>query len=163
MAETKEKAKKPAAKASKPAAKSNNKSAKSIIKVPEKGAFYGTGRRKSSVARVWMFPGKGNVIVNNADVKDYICRDTLVDIIMSPLRSLKLDGKYDVKIFTKGGGLTGQAGAAQMGLARAILSADENFRKSLREHGFLSRDTRIKERKKYGKRGARKGPQYRKR
>ncbi|MDA1352981.1 MAG: 30S ribosomal protein S9 [bacterium] len=131
--------------------------------MPQDGSFYGTGRRKSSVARVWLFPGKGRIIMNNLELKDYICRETLVDVVLSPLRILKLDGKYDVKIFSKGGGLTGQAGAAQMGLARAILCADENFRKALREHSFLSRDTRIKERKKYGKRGARKGPQYRKR
>ncbi len=152
-------------KVAKPAEKATAKSGKKegLLKVPQSGSSYGTGRRKSSVARVWIFPGTGTIQVNDMDVKDYICRDVLVDLVLGPLRKLNFEGKYSAKITTKGGGLTGQAGAIQMGMARALLLLDENFRKSLREDGFLTRDNRIKERKKYGKRGARKGPQYRKR
>lgn len=132
------------------------------LKVPE-NSHYGTGRRKASIAKVWVFPGSGTVEINKKEAKEHVKRDVLIDHLMKPLKVLGLDAKYDVKISTLGGGLTGQAGACQLGIARALLSMDENFRKSLREHGLLTRDMRAKERKKYGKRGARKGPQYRKR
>ena len=132
------------------------------LKVP-KEFTYGTGRRKTSVAKVWLFPGSGNYKINNLDPKQYLNRDVLVERALKPLFQLDLNDKYDVKITVLGGGLSGQAGACQMGLARAILQIDDTFRKSLREGSFLTRDMREKERKKYGKRGARKAPQYRKR
>ncbi|RAP32251.1 30S ribosomal protein S9 [Candidatus Marinamargulisbacteria bacterium SCGC AG-439-L15] len=140
------------------------KSAKQSVelKVPT-GAFYGTGRRKESIAKVWVFPGSGQVVINDKTALEAVKRDVLVEELMKPLLSLQLDKKLDVKISTVGGGLSGQAGACQLGIARAILSMDENFRAPLREGGYLTRDTRVKERKKYGRRGARKGAQFRKR
>ncbi len=132
------------------------------LKVPE-NYTYGTGRRKSSIAKVWLFPGSGKVKINNLDAKEYLNRDVLVDKALMPLVKLELKDKYDVKFTVLGGGLSGQADACKMGLARAILSMSEDFRKPLRENSFLTRDMREKERKKYGKRGARKAPQYRKR
>ncbi|MBT5856388.1 30S ribosomal protein S9 [bacterium] len=128
-----------------------------------KEAFYATGRRKCSIAKVWLYPGKGQVLVNNQTVEDYIRRPVLVNQIVKPLKTLNFEGKYDIQIKTLGGGLSGQAGAAQLGIARAILAMNEEYRKSLKGAGLLTRDSRIKERKKYGKRGARKGPTYRKR
>lgn len=132
------------------------------LKVPKEHT-YGTGRRKSSIAKVWLFPGTGKVKINNLDAKQYLTRDVLVGSALMPLEKLELKDKYDVKITVLGGGLSGQADACKMGLARAILGISEDYRKSLREGSFLTRDMREKERKKYGKRGARKAPQYRKR
>lgn len=133
-----------------------------VLKVPST-AGYATGRKKESVARVWVFEGSGKIEINGLEAPNYLKRDVLVTAIKAPLKALNILSKYDVKVTTKGGGLTGQAGAVQLGIARGLLSLNEVFRKTLRDHGLLTRDMRIKERKKYGKRGARKGPQYRKR
>lgn len=133
-----------------------------VLKVPH-DAYYGTGRRKSAVARAWVFPGSGQVAINNQPMDDYLARPVLSDLVMLPLRTLKMSEKYNVVVKTKGGGISGQAGAIQLGIARALLSMNEDFRRPLRGEELLTRDSRVKERKKYGKRGARKGPQYRKR
>ena len=133
-----------------------------IPKVPE-NAVYATGRRKESTAKVWIFPGSGNVYMNKQPVLDYIKREILCTIMKQPLVELNLDKKYDVLITGVGGGLSGQAGAARMGIARALVELDANFRSPLKKIGVLTRDSRMKERKKYGRRGARKGAQFRKR
>ncbi|MBL7032890.1 MAG: 30S ribosomal protein S9 [Candidatus Delongbacteria bacterium] len=126
-------------------------------------AFYATGRRKNSVARVWIRPGKGDYKVNGQELLEYFRRATLKTIIEEPLEELELLGKFDVEATMKGGGLSGQAGALRLGISRALLLYDEELRPSLRKHGFLTRDARIKERKKYGQPGARKRFQFSKR
>jgi small subunit ribosomal protein S9 len=133
-----------------------------VLKVPAENK-YGTGRRKTSIAKVWVFKGKGEIAINRHSIKYYLKRDILVDIAKRPLDKLQLDKKYDIRISVQGGGLTGQAYAIQLGIARALLNMDENFRKPLRDEGLLTRDARIKERKKYGRKKARKGYQFRKR
>lgn len=124
---------------------------------------YGTGRRKCAVARVWLTPGTGEIKINNRDFKEYLGRPVLEILVKSPLVALELDGKYDVNALVKGGGMTGQAGAIKLGISRALLEMDENLRKSLRGGGFLTRDARVKERKKYGRKKARRGFQFVKR
>lgn len=124
---------------------------------------YGTGRRKSAVARVWVHPGEGNITINGREFKSYLCRPVLEILVRSPLVALDIDGKYDVKAMVKGGGVVGQAGAVKLGISRALVSRDENLRKELRAGGFLTRDARIKERKKYGRKKARRGFQFVKR
>ena len=133
-----------------------------VLKVAD-DALYATGRRKESTAKVWLFKGNGNVKINRMDALDYLSSERLVTKVMLPLSLFSLTKKYDVRIDVVGGGLTGQAGAAVLGLSRAVLSINEDFRSVLREHGLLTQDRREKERKKYGKRGARKSPQFRKR
>lgn len=128
-----------------------------------KGSFYATGRRKESVARVWLSPGSGQITVNKAELMDYFRRQTLEMIIKQPFAVTETLDKYDVRATVKGGGLTGQAGAMLLGISRALLAADDSFRKPLREAGFLTRDPREKERKKYGQPGARKRFQFSKR
>ena len=125
--------------------------------------FYGTGRRKCAVARVWVEPGDGQISINGRDFKDYLCRPVLEILVQSPLTALDLEGKYNVKAYVKGGGVTGQAGAVKLGISRALLAIDEEMRKDLRAGGFLTRDPRVKERKKYGQRGARARYQFSKR
>lgn len=125
--------------------------------------IYATGRRKTSVARVWLFPGTGRVTVNGKDLLDYFGRRTLDMIIRQPFLITKTEGQYDVRATVRGGGLTGQAGAMLLGIARALVKINEEFRKGLREKGFLTRDPRMKERKKYGQPGARKRFQFSKR
>lgn len=125
--------------------------------------IYATGRRKTSVARVWLFPGTGKVTVNGKDLFDYFGRRTLDMIIRQPFLVTKTEGQYDVRATVRGGGLTGQAGAMLLGIARALVKINEEFRKDLREKGFLTRDPRMKERKKYGQPGARKRFQFSKR
>ena len=125
--------------------------------------YYGTGRRKSSVARVYLLPGSGKIIVNKRDVDDYFGFETLKLIIRQPLELTDTLGKFDVKINVFGGGYTGQAGAIRHGISRALLQADEDFRQPLKKAGFLTRDPRMKERKKYGLKGARRAPQFSKR
>jgi small subunit ribosomal protein S9 len=132
------------------------------LKVP-KESFYATGRRKSSVARVWIFPGTGQVEINGVSPKDHLKREVLIEAILRPFSKLSLSGKYDVKATVLGGGLTGQAGALQLGIARAVLLTNAEFKPSLKETKLLTRDMRIKERKKYGRKKARKGRTYRKR
>lgn len=125
--------------------------------------YYGTGRRKSSVARVYILPGDGKITVNKRDIDDYFNFETLKLIIRQPLELTGTLGKFDVKVNVFGGGYTGQAGAIRHGISRALLQADEDFRQSLKKAGFLTRDSRMKERKKYGLKGARRAPQFSKR
>jgi len=132
------------------------------VKVPSE-AVYGTGKRKTAIARVWLFSGDGNIIINKKDGLQYIKSDILFGKIMLPLKKLKLDKKYDCLIHTYRGGLNGQAEASQLGIVRALLNLNSEFRPALKEDGLITRDSRIKERKKYGRKKARKGFQYRKR
>ncbi|NHZ85034.1 MAG: 30S ribosomal protein S9 [Planctomycetia bacterium] len=125
--------------------------------------FQGTGRRKRSIARVYLSSGKGNILINNRPFTDYLGRSTLATIVRQPFEAIgDVDG-YDVKANVTGGGLTGQAGAIRLGIARALLQINEDFRVPLRQAGFLTRDARKVERKKYGQPGARKRFQYSKR
>ena len=125
--------------------------------------FYGTGRRKKSIARVYVVPGKGNITINNRDIDDYFGLETLKVIVRQPLVATETVEKYDVKVNVKGGGYTGQAGAIRHGIARALLKVDEDFRPTLKKAGYLTRDPRMKERKKYGLKAARRAPQFSKR
>ncbi|MCL2421419.1 MAG: 30S ribosomal protein S9 [Defluviitaleaceae bacterium] len=125
--------------------------------------YYGTGRRKSSVARVYLLPGNGKITVNKRDIDDYFGFETLKLIIRQPLDLTGTLDKFDVKINVFGGGYTGQAGAIRHGISRALLQADDDFRQPLKKAGFLTRDPRMKERKKYGLKGARRAPQFSKR
>ena len=125
--------------------------------------FYGTGRRKSSVARVYVMPGKGNITVNKRSLDEYFGLETLKVIVRQPLSLLEAAEKYDVVVTVKGGGTTGQAGAIRHGLARALCKVDADNRPALKKAGFLTRDPRMKERKKPGLKGARRAPQFSKR
>ncbi|MDQ7052408.1 MAG: 30S ribosomal protein S9 [candidate division KSB1 bacterium] len=125
--------------------------------------FAAVGRRKESVARVRLVPGSGNIIVNKKPVLDYFKRETLKMIIEQPLEATETMGKFDIYANVDGGGLTGQAGAMRLGIARALLKFDEDLRPILKKNGFLTRDPRMKERKKYGLAGARKRFQFSKR
>lgn len=125
--------------------------------------FYGTGRRKSSVARVYITPGTGKITVNKKDIDEYFGLETLKIIAKQPLEATNTADKYDVRVSVKGGGFTGQAGAIRHGLARALNEADADFRPVLKKAGFLTRDSRMKERKKYGLKKARRAPQFSKR
>lgn len=124
---------------------------------------YGTGRRKSAIARVWLKPGEGKITINGREFAEYLGRPVLEILVKSPLVQLDLDGKYDVVCTTRGGGITGQAGAIRLGLSRALVEMDESLRKSLKVNGFLTRDPRVKESKKYGRKKARRGFQFVKR
>ena len=125
--------------------------------------FYGTGRRKDSVARVRVYTGTGKVTINDRDIDNYFGLETLKLIVRSPLVLLGLEGKYDVVVRVSGGGVSGQAGAIRHGLARALLQQNEENRSVLKKAGFLTRDPRMKERKKYGLKAARRAPQFSKR
>ena len=125
--------------------------------------FYGTGRRKESVARVWIQPGTGKFLVNNKDARELFPRIAHQALIFGPLQVTGMEGKVDVKAFTVGGGITGQAGSLRLGVARALVTMNEENRKALRSGGHLTRDPRMKERKKYGQPGARKRYQFSKR
>lgn len=129
----------------------------------EKVQFYGTGRRKSSVARVRLVPGNGQIVINGKDSKDYFGKKTLEMIIRQPMVLTETEGRFDVLVNAHGGGTTGQAGAVRLGIARALLKADIEYRPVLKKAGFLTRDPRMKERKKYGLKGARRAPQVSKR
>ncbi len=122
--------------------------------------FYGTGRRKSSVARVYLLPGTGNITINKRDIDDYLGMETLKVIVRQPLVATGTVDKFDVKVNVKGGGFTGQAGAIRHGIARALLEADAEYRPVLKSAGYLTRDPRMKERKKYGLKAARRAPQF---
>lgn len=124
---------------------------------------YGTGRRKSAIARVWIKPGEGKILINGRDFKEYLGRPVLEIVVQSPLTRLAMEGQFDIVATAKGGGITGQAGAVRLGISRALVEMDENLRKPLRSHGFLTRDPRVKERKKYGRKKARRGFQFVKR
>tara|TARA_R110002096_G_scaffold53829_5_gene139548 strand:- start:327 stop:719 length:393 start_codon:yes stop_codon:yes gene_type:complete len=125
--------------------------------------YYGTGRRKSSSARVYLTPGKGEIMINSRPDEQYFGRETSRRIIRQPLQATELDNKFDLNILVKGGGMNGQAGAIQLGIARALLTYDQELRPSLRQGGFLTRDAREVERKKVGLRKARKKEQFSKR
>lgn len=125
--------------------------------------FYGTGRRKSSVARVYLVPGSGKVTINKKDMEEYFGLETLKIIVRQPLEATNTNDKYDVLVNVRGGGFTGQAGAIRHGIARALLNVDADFRPTLKKAGFLTRDPRMKERKKYGLKKARRAPQFSKR
>ena len=125
--------------------------------------FYGTGRRKSSVARVRLYQGTGKVTINDRDIDDYFGLDTLKYIVRQPLTLTGTDQQFDIVCRVAGGGVTGQAGALRHGIARALLLVNEEFRPALKAAGFLTRDPRMKERKKYGLKAARRAPQFSKR
>ncbi|MGM7637285.1 MULTISPECIES: 30S ribosomal protein S9 [Bacillus] len=125
--------------------------------------YIGTGRRKSSVARVRLVPGDGKIVINGRDVVDYIPFEALRTVIKQPLVATETVSSYDVHVNVNGGGYTGQAGAIRHGIARALLQADPEFRPTLKRAGYLTRDARMKERKKYGLKGARRAPQFSKR
>ena len=126
-------------------------------------SYYGTGRRKSAVARVYLLPGKGDILINKRGIDDYFGLETLKLIVRQPLELTGTTAKFDVKVNVFGGGYTGQAGAIRHGISRALLEADGDFRQPLKRAGFLTRDPRMKERKKYGLKGARRAPQFSKR
>ena len=128
-----------------------------------KTTYYGTGRRKSSIARVYLAPGKGKITVNGRPFDDYLCRGPLSMVVTQPLSAVDSLKSYDIQAQVKGGGLTGQAGALRLGISRALVKVNEDFRKELRKGGFLTRDSRQVERKKYGQPGARKRFQFSKR
>lgn len=128
-----------------------------------KDLIYATGRRKCAVARVWLEPGDGKITVNDREFRDYFRRPVLEILVESPIKHVEMEGKYDVRAKVKGGGMSGQAGAVKLGISRAFLEIDEGLRKDLRAGGFLTRDPRVKERKKYGRKKARRGFQFVKR
>ena len=128
-----------------------------------KAYLYGTGRRKSSVERVRVYSGSGKITVNGRDIDDYFGLETLKLIVRQPLTLTGTTDKFDIVVNVVGGGVSGQAGAIRHGLSRALLQYDENLRPSLKKAGFLTRDPRMKERKKYGLKAARRAPQFSKR
>lgn len=129
----------------------------------EQVKFYGTGRRKNAVARVYLVPGEGKVTVNNQDVGSYFGRKVLEVLVRRPLELTGLAGRFNVYARVRGGGLSGQAGALKQGIARAMVEAEPNLRVLLKRAGFLTRDSRMKERRKYGLKKARRAPQFSKR
>ena len=129
----------------------------------KKPYFYGTGRRKKSVARVRVYEGTGKITINGRDIDDYFGLETLKLIVNQPFGVTGTEGKFDIIATVTGGGITGQAGAIRHGLSRALLQADPNYRAALKAAGFLTRDPRMKERKKYGLKAARRAPQFSKR
>ena len=136
--------------------------AKTTLK--KKLQFWGTGRRKKAIARVRLIPGgTGAIVINDRTFEDYFPQGTLQYIVKQPIALLEVDGKYDIFVNVVGGGYTGQAGAIRLGVARALLEAEENSRPALKKAGFLTRDPRAKERKKYGLKKARRAPQFSKR
>ena len=125
--------------------------------------YYGTGRRKSSVARVYLVPGTGKITINKRDIDEYLGLETLKVVVRQPLVATENVDKFDVLVNVKGGGYSGQAGAIRHGIARALLQVDADYRPVLKSAGFLTRDPRMKERKKYGLKAARRAPQFSKR
>ena len=129
----------------------------------EKVSYYATGKRKNAIAKVRLVPGEGKIMVNLKDYKDYFHRDVLAVMVTEPLKLTNTDSAYDVIAQIKGGGISGQAGALRHGISKALLEINEEFRSILKPEGFLTRDSRIKERKKFGLKKARKRPQFSKR
>ena len=125
--------------------------------------YYGTGRRKKSIARVYLVPGAGKIIINRREIDDYFGLETLKVVVRQPLVATGTLDKFDILVTVRGGGFTGQAGAIRHGISRALLEADTEFRPALKAAGYLTRDPRMKERKKYGLKGARRAPQFSKR
>jgi len=130
---------------------------------PKGGFWWGTGRRKSSVARVRIKPGKGKLLVNKKELNDYFDREQDRVAVLAPLKAVKAEKLFDIFVNVRGGGTTGQSGATRLGIARALKKYDENYMQSLRDGGYLTRDSRMVERKKYGQRGARRKFQFSKR
>ena len=128
-----------------------------------KSKFYGTGRRKKSIARVYLVPGTGNITINKRSIDEYLGLETLKVVVRQPLVATETADKFDVLVNVRGGGYTGQAGAIRHGIARALLQADPEYRPILKKAGYLTRDPRMKERKKYGLKAARRAPQFSKR
>ena len=128
-----------------------------------KVSYYGTGRRKTSVARVYLTPGTGNIVINKRRIDEYFGLETLKVTVRQPLAATETLDKFDVMVNVYGGGFTGQAGAIRHGISRALLKADPDYRPVLKKAGFLTRDPRMKERKKYGLKAARRAPQFSKR
>ena len=125
--------------------------------------YYGTGRRKKSIARVYLAPGTGKIMINKRDIDEYFGLETLKVIVRQPLNATDTLDKFDVLVNVRGGGFTGQAGAIRHGISRALLQADAEYRPTLKAAGYLTRDPRMKERKKYGLKAARRAPQFSKR
>ena len=125
--------------------------------------FYGTGRRKKSIARVYLTTGTGKITINKRDIDEYFGLETLKVVVRQPFAATETEGKFDVIVTVRGGGFTGQAGAIRHGISRALLQADQDYRPALKKAGFLTRDPRMKERKKYGLKAARRAPQFSKR
>ena len=134
-----------------------------MAKASKTARYYGTGRRKSSVARVYLVPGTGKVTVNKRDIDEYFGLDTLKMVVRQPLELTQTADKFDIVCTVRGGGLSGQSGAIRHGVSRALLKADADYRPALKKAGFLTRDPRMKERKKYGLKAARRAPQFSKR
>lgn len=126
-------------------------------------SYYGTGKRKSSVARVWLKPGTGNIVINNKTIDDYFGRETSKMVVKQPLELVEKVGNFDIYVNVRGGGDSGQAGAIKHGITKALLEVDVALRGTLKKAGFITRDSRIKERKKYGERAARRSCQFSKR
>ena len=122
--------------------------------------YHGTGRRKKSIARVYLTPGKGNIVINKRSIDEYFGLETLKVIVRQPLVATETADKFDILVNVKGGGYTGQAGAIRHGIARALLTVDADYRPTLKKAGYLTRDPRMKERKKYGLKAARRAPQF---
>ena len=134
------------------------------VSLKKKLQFWGTGRRKKAIARVRLIPGgSGAIVINDRSLEDYFPMGTLQYIVKQPLKEVEAEGKYDVCVSVIGGGYTGQAGAIRLGIARALLQAEPETRPALKKAGFLTRDPRVKERKKYGLKKARRAPQFSKR
>lgn len=134
-----------------------------MAKADKSAKYYGTGRRKKSIARVYLVPGKGEITINKRNIDDYFGLETLKVIVRQPLTATDTADKFDAIVTVKGGGYTGQAGAVRHGIARALLQADQDYRPTLKKAGYLTRDPRMKERKKYGLKAARRAPQFSKR
>ena len=128
-----------------------------------KATYLGTGRRKNSIARVYLVPGKGKILINKRQMDEYLRRDPLMKVVKQPLIAVNSENSYDISVNVRGGGLSGQAGAIRLGIARALLQVNNEFRGTLKEAGYLTRDARKVERKKYGQPGARKRFQFSKR
>ncbi len=151
------------AKEEKPAKKTSAKTAKSAVKKDATIQYLGTGRRKKSIARVRLLPGTGKFTINKRTIEEYFHLGTLIQVAKQPLTLVGMENKFDVYVNVIGGGFRGQAGAVRLGVARALVEFDENLRKEIKKEGFLTRDARTKERKKYGLKKARKAPQFSKR
>lgn len=134
-----------------------------MAKASNASRYYGTGRRKKSIARVYLTPGTGNITINKRGIDEYFGLETLKVIVRQPLAATDTVDKFDILVNVKGGGYTGQAGAIRHGISRALLQADGDYRPVLKKEGFLTRDPRMKERKKYGLKAARRAPQFSKR
>ena len=134
-----------------------------MAKAANASRYYGTGRRKKSIARVYVMPGTGNITINKRGIDEYFGLETLKVIVRQPLALTDTVDKFDVLVNVRGGGYTGQAGALRHGISRALLQADADYRPALKKAGFLTRDPRMKERKKYGLKAARRAPQFSKR